>query len=132
MHGIPVVAVGDLPAGRMFPVTATLKGFGGRVGVQWEVVFVHVREGQIAGTGSMGHVTLCTCATWAPAAITSPSGAAEAHYRRRERVRSDCLAEFAGHDCETQSQRHLPRRAAVCSGTRAVPALLVCLAVNNV
>ena len=43
MHGIPVVAVGDLPAGRMFPVTVTLKDFGGRVGVQWEVVTVHVR-----------------------------------------------------------------------------------------
>jgi hypothetical protein len=58
MHGVPVVAVGDLPAGRMFPVTVTLKDFGGRVGVQWEVVTVHVREGQIAGTRSVGHVTL--------------------------------------------------------------------------
>jgi hypothetical protein len=38
------------------------------------------------------------------------------------------LAEFVEHDCETQSRRHLRGGPAVGSGTRAVPALPVCLA----
>lgn len=41
MHGVPVVAIGGLPAGRELPVTATLVDYGGRVGPRWETVTIH-------------------------------------------------------------------------------------------
>lgn len=82
MHGVPVVAVGELPTGRELPVTGTLVDYGGRIGPRWETVTIHVAAGPARAAaadgapGSAGDVRAADAANAEPAADGEPGGSA--------------------------------------------------------
>ncbi|MEU4406396.1 hypothetical protein AB0F88_17885 [Streptosporangium sp. NPDC023963] len=55
MNGVPVVAIGGLPADREITVTATSRDYG-RIGVRWESVSLNVCSTHPVSTRPLGHV----------------------------------------------------------------------------